>query len=71
MFSAIDNPKFEKKHISDLYPAELQLNRANTQDKETSVLDLNIKVISCDIHTSVYDKRNDFDSDFLSLISHG
>ena len=51
----IDNPEFEK-HISDIYPAELQLNKANTSNKET----LNIKVIGSDIHTSVYDKRDDF-----------
>ena len=55
----IDNPEFEK-HISDIYPAELQLNKANTSDKETSFLDLNIKVIGSHIHTSVYDKRDDF-----------
>ena len=28
----IDNPEFEK-HISDIYPAELQLNKANTTKK--------------------------------------
>ena len=55
----IDNPEFEK-HIPDIYPAELQLNKANTSDKETSFLDLNVKVIGSDIHTSVYDKRDDF-----------
>ena len=55
----IDNPKFEK-YIPDIYPAEFQLNKANTSDKETSFLDLNIKVIGSDIHTSVYDKRDDF-----------
>ena len=55
----IDNPEFEK-HIPDIYPAELQSNKANTDDKETSFLDLNIKVIGSDIHTSVYDKRDDF-----------
>ena len=54
----IDNSDFEK-HIRDLYPAELQLKKANTSDKETSFLDLNIKVIGSDIHTSVYDKRDD------------
>ena len=63
----IDNPEFEKC-IPDIYPAELQLNKANTSDKDTSFLDLNIKVIGSDIHTSVYDKRDDFDS--LLLISH-
>ena len=36
------------------------VNKANTSDKETSFWDLNIKVIDSDIHTSVYDKRNDF-----------
>ena len=35
----IDNPEFEK-HIPDIYPAELQLNKAKTSDKETSFLDL-------------------------------
>ena len=55
----IDYPEFEK-YIPDIYPAELQLNKANTSDKETSFLDLNIKVIGSDIHTSVYDKRDDF-----------
>ena len=55
----IDNPEFEK-YIPDLYPTELHLNKANTSDKETSFLDLNIKVIGSDIHTSVYDKRDDF-----------
>ena len=43
-----------------VYPRELQLDKANTSNKETSFLDLNIKVIGCNIHTSVYDKRDDF-----------
>ena len=55
----IDNPAFAE-HIPDIYPKELQLNKANTSDKETSFLDLNIKVIGNDIHTSVYDKCDDF-----------
>ena len=55
----IDNPKFEI-HIPDIYPAEFQLNKAITSDKETSFLDLNIKVIGSDIYTSVNDKRDDF-----------
>ena len=40
----IDNPEFEK-HIPD---------------KETSFLGLTIKVIGSDVHTSVYNKRDDF-----------
>ena len=55
----IDNPEFEK-HIPDIYPTELQLNKATTSDKETSFLDFDIKVVGSDVHTSVYDKRDDF-----------
>ena len=66
----IDNPEFEK-HISYIYPAELQLNKANTSDKETSFLDLNIKVIGSDIHTSVYDKRDDFGFPIVNFPSYG
>ena len=43
-----------RKHISGIYPAELQ------SDKETSFVDLNIKVIGSDFQTSVYDKHDDF-----------
>ena len=55
----IDNPVFAE-HIPDLYPRELRLNKANTSDKETSFLDVNIKVIGNNIHTCVYEKRDDF-----------
>ena len=55
----IDNLEFET-HFPDIYQTELQLNKANTSDKETSFLVLNIKVIGSDVHTCVYDKRDDF-----------
>ena len=53
----IDNPAFVE-HIPDIYPRELQLNKANTSDKKH--LGFNIKVFGNNIHTSVYDKRDDF-----------
>ena len=43
-----------------IYPRERQLNKANTSDTETSFLDLNIKVIGSNFHTSVSEKRDDF-----------
>ena len=55
----IDNPAFAE-HNPDIYPKELQLKKANSSDKETSFLDSNIKVVGNNIHTSVYDKRDDF-----------
>ena len=36
-----------------MYPRELQLNKTKTADKETSFLDLNIKVIGNNINNSV------------------
>ena len=56
----IDKPAFAE-HIPDIYPRKPQLNKANTSDTETSFLDLNIKVIGYNIHTSVDDKRDEFE----------
>ena len=53
----IDNPEFEK-HIPGIYLTELQLNKVNTSDKTKSFVD--IQVIDSDIHTSVYNKRDEF-----------
>ena len=53
------NPAFAE-HIPDIYQRELQMNKASTSNKETSFLDLNIKVNDNNIHTSVYDERDDF-----------
>ena len=51
----IDNPEFEK-HIPNIYPTELQLNNANTSDKETTFLDLNITVLQQEwIYKAWYD----------------
>ena len=54
----IDYPEFEK-NIPDIYPAELQLIKANTSDKETSFLDLNIKLLAVTFIPAKYDKRDD------------
>ena len=55
----IDDPAFAE-HIPNIYPRELQLNKANTSDKETSFLDVNFKVIGNNIHTNVYDNCDNF-----------
>ena len=46
--------------LLSIYPRVLQFNKANTSDKETYYLDLNITAIGNNIQTSVYDKRDDF-----------
>ena len=51
---------YERDFMSNLQKSKRLLNKANISDKETSFLDLNIKVVGSNIHTSVYDKRDDF-----------
>ena len=38
----------------------MRLSKANACDKETTFLDLDIKVHDNNMHTSVFDKRDDF-----------
>ena len=56
----IDNIYFE--HMVDrIYPAELQLNKANSSDTEAPFLDLNLSISNGTVTTKIYDKRDDFD----------
>ena len=43
-----------------LYFRQRVFTDANTSPKGTSFVDLNIKIIGSDVHTSIYDKRDDF-----------
>ena len=43
------------EHIPDIYPREIQLNKANTSDKGTSFLEINKKVISSNIYAMTLD----------------
>lgn len=46
--------------IKDIYPSELELNKANAVNTNAPYLDLNIFIINGKISTCVYDKRDDF-----------
>ena len=56
----IDNVYFDNM-VSQIYPSEIQLNKANASDTEAAFLDLHLS-ISNDI-VSTNDKRDDFDFD--------
>ena len=43
------------------------MNKTNTSDKETSFLDLNVKVMGNNVHTSVYDKRDNVGFPFVNF----
>ena len=62
----IDNPFFEGM-VSHIYPAELQLNKANTSDTEAPFLGLHLSILDGFVSSKIYDKRDDFDFDILSF----
>ena len=44
-----------------IYPAELQLNKANASDTEAALLDLSLSIHNATVSTKIYNKRDDFD----------
>ena len=62
----IDNIHFE--HIVHrIYPAELQLNKANASDTEAACLDLNLSIHNDIVSTKIYDKQDDFNFDIVNF----
>ena len=47
--------------VCQIYPSELQLNKANTSDSEGAFLDLHLSFSNDIVSTKNYDKRDDFD----------
>ena len=55
----IDITYFEQMLIQ-IYPTELQLNKANSSDTEAPYLDLNLSITNGMVSSKIYDKRDDF-----------
>ena len=55
----IDNPYFEQM-VGQIYPTELQLNKANSSNTEAPFLDLNFSISNGIVSSKIYDKRDDF-----------
>ena len=51
----VDNPYFEKM-VGQIYPTELQLNKANSSDTEAPFLDLNVSITNGIVSSKIYDK---------------
>ena len=51
--------------VSQIYPSELQLNKANTSDTEAAFLDLSIS--NDTVSAKIYDKRDDFDFEIVNF----
>ena len=62
----IDTVHFEHM-VHRIYPAELQLNKANASDTEAAFLALNLSIHNDIISTKIYDKRDDFNFDIVDF----
>ena len=45
--------------VGQIYPTELQLNKANSSDTEAPFLDLNLSKTNGIVSSKIYDKRDD------------
>ena len=53
--------------VSQIYPSELKLNKANTSDTEAAFLDLHLSISNDIVSTKIYDKRDDFDFETVNF----
>ena len=62
----IDNVYFDGM-VSQIYPSELQLYKANTSDTKIAFLDLHLSISNDIVSTKIYDKRDDFDFEIVNF----
>ena len=53
--------------VGQVYPSELQLNKANTSDTEAAFLDLHLSISNDMVSTTIYEKREDFDFEIVNF----
>ena len=53
--------------VHKIYPAELQLNKADASDTEVAFLDINLSIHNEIVSTKIYEKRDDFNFDIVNF----
>ena len=53
--------------VGQIYPTELQLNKANSSDTEASFLDLNLSMTNDIVSSKLYVKRDDFNVEIVNF----
>ena len=62
----MDSPYFEQM-VGQIYPTELQLNKANSWDTEAPFLDLNLSIKNGIVSSKIYDKWDDFNFEIVNF----
>ena len=63
----IDNAYFEGM-VNQIYPPELQLNKAITSDTEVPFSDLHLFISNYLVSSKIYDKCDDFNFDIVNFL---
>ena len=63
----IDNSYFEQM-VGQIYPTELQLNKANSSDTEAPFFDLNLSITNDIVSSKIYDKWDDFNFEIVNFL---
>ena len=53
--------------LSQIYPSEFQLNKANTSDTKAAFLDLYLSISNDLVSAKIYDKPDDFDFEIVNF----
>ena len=53
--------------LGQIYPTELQLNKANSSDTEAPFVDLNLPITNGIVSSKIYDKRDDFNFEIVNF----
>ena len=59
--------RFFEQMVGQIYPTELQLNKANSSDTEAPFLDLNLLITIGIVSSKLYDKRDDFNFEIVNF----
>ena len=62
----IDIPYFEQM-VDQIYPTELQLNKANSSDTEAPFLDLKLSITNGIVSSKIYYKQDDFNFEIVNF----
>ena len=53
--------------VGQIYPTELQLNKANSSDTEAPFLELNLSITNGIVSSKIYDKRDDLNFEIVNF----
>ena len=53
--------------VGQIYPTELQLNKANSSDTKAPFLDLDSFIMNDIVSSKIYDKRDDFNFEIVNF----